>query len=42
MINKALAYNSSEYPISFALKMALPAITLNATLNNNPELIRQN
>jgi hypothetical protein len=41
MNKKALAYNSPLSAISFGLKMALPAITLNATINNKPELIRQ-
>jgi hypothetical protein len=42
MCKKALAYNSPLRAISFGLKMALPAISLKATINNKPELIRQN
>jgi hypothetical protein len=42
MSEKALAYNSSICAISFGLKMALHAISLNATINNYPELFYQN
>ena len=42
MTHKALAHNSFVHAISFGLKMALPAISLNATIDNNQELIRQN
>jgi hypothetical protein len=42
MRKKAVAYNSSVRTISFGLKMALRAISLKATINNNPELIHQN
>jgi len=38
----ALAYNSSEPDISFGLKIALSAITLNATIHNYPKLSQQN
>ncbi len=42
MSEKALAYNSSIYAISFGLKMALPAISLNATIDTKAELSHQN
>jgi hypothetical protein len=41
MFKKALAYNSPMLAISFGPKSALPAITLNSTINNKPELNRQ-
>jgi len=41
MNKKALAYNSPSSAISFGLKTASPAITLNATINNKLELNRQ-
>jgi hypothetical protein len=42
MNKKALAYNSWERFFSFALKTALRAISLNATINNNQKLNQQN
>jgi hypothetical protein len=42
MNEKSLAHNSFLHALSFALKVALLAISLNATINNIPELIRQN
>ena len=42
MKKNAVAYNSSILDVSFALKNPSRTISLNATINNNPELIHQN
>jgi hypothetical protein len=41
MATEALAYNTSFRLVSFELKSAAPAISLNSTLNINPKSNRQ-